>query len=234
MNSMREARVSGRSFNLKGFVGATMSFLMEVSVKELSENDVHSAIAPVDHDYRSNEVDGEASNREFERELLEGQGLFFPFSTTHIYGHAIMCADGRYYWLMDPWEGDEEAEFYLNVGVPDDDTEDDEADDIEVSAVGYVEHFPMGEMDYVGFLVRVEGDEVVIRSAIALVPAGDTLRPIISVREDCHIFDQPMAEFLISFMAQGSERSLGYTPAHSSGIPLPAARFGSGRDFWLN
>lgn len=166
---MREARVSRSSFDIRGFVSATMSFLLDVSGKEMSDDDVHSAIAPVDSDFRTHEVAGGVALRDFEQELDRAQGLFFPFSTTHLHGHAIMCADGRYYWLMDPWEGDEEAEYYLNTGVPDDDDEDeDELDDIELAAVGYVENFPMGESDHVGFLVRSERDSVVIQSAIAV------------------------------------------------------------------
>jgi hypothetical protein len=233
---MREARVATSVFDLRGFIDATVGFLVEASGLRLSDADAGAAIAPVGADSAMDLVCPD--DRDIAAELLSGTPLFFPFSTTHAHAQPILCADGGYYWLLEPWEGEEEADFDLTIGLPGDSWDSEESPDIELEAVGYSERLPMAESDYLGFLVAVDGDSLVIASAMAVARGGSLPLPVVSRVDDCHIFEQPMAAFLMQFMARDSGKVIP-TSLHPEDCAGPlgrvlTSRASMARDLWLN
>lgn len=227
---MKQVCVNPDTFDLDKFVNASLAFIERVGGEGTSRDNAMTVIVPVDADFRALYP---KSDRNIVEELTHGMGLFFPYSTTNADGQPIMCADGRYFMLINSWERAEDLSYLYQASLE----ESDDYEEIELSGIGQLNRFPMGSDDYIGFMVRYDGEAYIIDTAVSTSSRTGLHYPTVSVREDCYIFDQPMAEYLLSFMTAGCDCSI-LPPVPTDDIiatdSSAEGRLSRSREVWVN
>jgi hypothetical protein len=174
---VKPIKVNYDRFDLDRFVGEIMDWFSDGVVETVEP----TAMVPWVVKGRAH-YGKEDEPRDLIAELtVEGKTLMLPFSSSNC-GDPIRCADGCAYEFED---ADDEDEW--------DDSDEEQAETDESSLY-------FGETDSLGYLVSLEGSDIVIRSGVLSFGLMCFLAPSADEVLDCGVFDQPMYDFVNKFI----------------------------------